>query len=175
MHEHHTERRLPLCNVTLRDARPADVAVLFAFECDPAWGALAMVKPRSRQAFEAVWEKILQNRAAGAMVPGVVQKVIVADDELCGTIGCRLADGLHMVGYGLGRAHWGRGIASRALALLLADPEVLGVRPLHARVAANNTASIRVLEKNGFVIQGTHASPETERNLACDEVRMLLV
>jgi hypothetical protein len=76
MQDHHSERSVPPSAVRLRDARPADVATLFAFECDPAWGAMAMVKPRSREAFEAVWEKILQNRAAGVVVRGVVQKVI---------------------------------------------------------------------------------------------------
>lgn len=178
MQDHRSERPVPSSTVLLRDPRPADVAVLFAFECDPgppSWCAVAMVKPRSRETFEAVWEKILRDRAAGIVVRGVVQKVIETENgEVCGTIGSRLSDGKHMVGYGLGRAHWGKGIASRAVTLLLAEPELEGVRPLHARVAASNAASIRVLEKNGFVIAGREPSPETERNLACEEVRMVL-
>ena len=86
---------------------------LFAFESDPAWCAMAMVKPRSAAVFDAVWAKIFKDRAAG--VTGLVPKVILADGEVCGTIGCWPLDGRHDVGYGLGLAYWGRGIASRAL------------------------------------------------------------
>jgi len=162
----------------LRDVQPSDVATLFAFECDPAWCAVAMVKPRSKATFEAVWEKIFQDRAGGVGGVGVVQKVILADAgqgwEVCGSIGCRMLDGRCTVGYGLGRAHWGRGIASRAVTLLLAEGWA-PLRPLHATAAAANTASIRVLTKNGFVMAERRAAPETERFLACDVVSMVLV
>ncbi|MBX3358583.1 MAG: GNAT family N-acetyltransferase [Phycisphaeraceae bacterium] len=178
----HVRQPAPRCIVTLRDAQPEDVATLFAFESDPAWCAMAMVKPRTREAFDAIWEKIFHDRAAGAG-PDLFRKVILADEGdgrggvLCGSIGCHLRDGHRQVGYGLGRAHWGRGIATRALALLLAEAESEGVslRPLHATAAATNTASIRVLTGNGFVITGTRSSPETDRYLACDEVSLVLV
>ena len=93
--------------VTLRDVRPADVPTLFAFESDPAWRAMAMVKPRSAAAFEAVGAGIFEGWAAGRTE--VVQKAILADGAVCGTIGCHLLDGRWTVGYGLGRAFWGRG------------------------------------------------------------------
>ena len=44
------------------------------------------------------------------------------------------------------RPWWGRGVATRALALLVDE---VSVRP-HAYVAAHNVGSIRVLEKCGF-------------------------
>jgi len=143
--------------------------MLFAFESDPAWCAMAMVKPRSAATFDAVWAKIIQGHADG--VKDVVQKVILADGEVCGTIGCRMIDSRSTVGYGLGRAYWGRGIASRAVALLLAD---VPQRPLYATAAATNTASIRVLLKNGFVLKEKRTVPETERCLARDEVCLVL-
>ena len=52
-----------------------------------------------------------------------------------------------LVGYWIGREYWGRGVASRALALFLMEVDE---RPLHAHVAAHNAGSIRVLEKCGF-------------------------
>ncbi len=59
------------------------------------------------------------------------------------------------VGYWLGRAYWGRGIATaavRALTVqLLARPEF---DRLHATVFAWNPASARVLEKAGYVLEG---------------------
>ena len=59
------------------------------------------------------------------------------------------------VGYWLGRAFWGRGIATasvRALtAGILSKPRF---NRLHATVFAGNTASARVLEKAGYLLEG---------------------
>jgi RimJ/RimL family protein N-acetyltransferase len=155
--------------VTLRMPRPADLPILYSFECDPAWTAMAMAKPRTAAAFEAAWAQIFRDWAAGRT--DVVQKIILADGEVCGTIGCRLLAGRHVIGYGLGRAYWGRGIASRALGHLLAE---LPMRPLYATAAASNAASIRVLAKHGFVIAERRTAPETERSPAREEVVLML-
>ena len=85
----------------------------------------------------------------------------IAGDEgrgaLIGVIGIKPgADGVREVGYWLGRAHWGRGIASRAVGELVARLRADGpphAGPLHAIVAHGNDASMRVLEKAGFVRQ----------------------
>lgn len=158
-----------LNQVTLRAAQPSDVPLLFAFESDPAWCAMAMVKPRSAEVFRATWEKIFQDWAAGLME--VVQRTILVDGDVCGTIGRRLLGGQWTVGYGLGRAYWGRGIASRALGLLLAES---ALRPLYATVAATNAASICVLQKHGFAITQTRKADETERCLPREEVIFVL-
>ncbi|MCB9851670.1 MAG: GNAT family N-acetyltransferase [Phycisphaerales bacterium] len=156
-------------DVILRDAQPADVPILFAFENDPAWREMAMVKHRSAAVFHAAWAKIFQGWAAGAT--DVVQKVILADGETCGTIGCHLQGGRHIVGYGLGQSYWGRGIASRALELFL--PEV-PQRPLYATAAATNIASIRVLTKHGFTIVEARSVLESARCLPRDELTLML-
>jgi RimJ/RimL family protein N-acetyltransferase len=80
-------------------------------------------------------------------------------------------DGQDAVGYWIAREHWGRGIATRALGLLL---EEVAIRPLHARAARTNAASIRVLERCGFRVTGYEHSPETERYPACEEAVLLL-
>lgn len=51
------------------------------------------------------------------------------------------------VGYWIGREHWGKGVATAALASFLT---LLEERPLFAHVAEHNVGSIRVLEKCGF-------------------------
>jgi RimJ/RimL family protein N-acetyltransferase len=165
--------------IELRDVVVADHDALFAFQCDPAGAAMAMVKPRSREAFDAMWARFGEQVARGE--PGLVAKAILADGVLCGSIGCFVSGGEPSadelserelsVGYGIGRAWWGRGIASRALALLL---EQSATRPIFARAAASNVASRRVLEKNGFVAVSSQWSPETERYLACEEVKFVL-
>ncbi len=70
---------------------------------------------------------------------------------------CWEDDGRRLVGYWIGREFWGRGLATQALAELL---DVVDARPLHAYVAKNNVASIRVLEKCGFVKVGEHAGDD---------------
>ncbi|MBN2195067.1 MAG: GNAT family N-acetyltransferase [Polyangiaceae bacterium] len=55
------------------------------------------------------------------------------------------------IGYWIGRAYWGRGIATRAvMALCEVARTELGLRTLSAWSLEKNTASIRVLEKCGF-------------------------
>lgn len=198
------------------------MGTLYAFESDPAWQALAMVKPRTDVAFHAVWAGLFiawaaaRARGQGLETTGVLQWSILVNGILCGAIGCRLLSaggkvvpmgmgagvGVGVgepaprwtIGYGLGRAHWGKGIASEALALVL--PEVrrmlpgagagaggagVGARagagaavPLYATAAASNAASIRVLEKHGFTIHERRSAPESEWCLAREEVTLRL-
>ncbi|MDJ0787575.1 MAG: GNAT family protein [Myxococcota bacterium] len=84
---------------------------------------------------------------------------IEIDGEACGSIGIEPLDDLHRrsaeIGYWLGRAHWGRGIATRALARvtrLVFDSTDL-VR-LQATVLDWNPASCRVAEKCGYEREG---------------------
>ena len=59
------------------------------------------------------------------------------------------------LGYWLGEKHWGKGIASIVVAKLkeIAFSEY-EVKRLYGPVAGGNDASMRVLEKNGFVLEG---------------------
>jgi RimJ/RimL family protein N-acetyltransferase len=79
---------------------------------------------------------------------------------VAGNIVCFPREGKREVGYWLGQAYWGRGIATAALAALLRE---VTERPLYARVARTNVGSIRVLEKCGFTTIGseTHADEAT--------------
>jgi RimJ/RimL family protein N-acetyltransferase len=58
-------------------------------------------------------------------------------------------EGHREVTYWIGREDWGRGIATRALQEFLL---LEATRPLYARPASDNAASIRVLTKCGFLI-----------------------
>lgn len=155
--------------ITLRPHIAADVPILFGFEQDPAWGATSMTKPRDEATFRAAWARVLSE--------GLHQRAILADGVLCGSVGCLWSasptgsGGRWMLGYGLGREFWGRGIASRAVGLLLLEVEQ---RPLYATAAASNIASIRVLEKHGFVLTARRTAAETARCLAREEVEMVL-
>ena len=59
------------------------------------------------------------------------------------------------LGYVLNRAHWGRGIGTEAVALMCGFAfETLKLHRLSARVIRENIPSARVLEKNGFLLEG---------------------
>jgi ribosomal-protein-alanine N-acetyltransferase len=59
------------------------------------------------------------------------------------------------VGYWLGEDCWGRGIVTEALGLFTEHAfSELGLLRLFALPFATNTASIRVLEKSGYVLEG---------------------
>lgn len=54
------------------------------------------------------------------------------------------------IGYRVGKAYTGKGIASKALKLLLEVAPQLGMRQISAKTTTNNIASQKILEKNGF-------------------------
>ncbi len=132
----------------LREVVEGDLPAFHDYECDPEAAAMAAFASRDRDAFMAHWAKTLANDSALTMT-------IVSDGEVAGNIGCWEADGHRFVGYWIGRRFWGRGLATQALAELVGMVEA---RPLHAHVVASNVASIRVLEKNGFVEVGRHTA-----------------
>lgn len=129
-------------DVRLREVADTDVPVFFEQQNDPVASEMAAFPRRERAAHEAHWAKIRSD-------PDLCARTILEGDEVAGNIGSFERDGLRQVGYWLGRAFWGRGIATRALALFLA--EVHTARPLYAYVVKHNVGSIRVLQKNGFV------------------------
>jgi RimJ/RimL family protein N-acetyltransferase len=136
-------------NVALRDVTDDDLPILFEHQLDPEASRMAAFAPRDREAFMAHWAKILPDRS-------VLVRTIVVDGQVAGNIVSFDRLGEREVGYWIGRDHWGKGIATAALAeFLLLDAN----RPLYARVARQNVPSIRVLEKCGFTIAEDGSAP----------------
>ena len=80
---------------------------------------------------------------------------VIVDDEIVACVSWwPEGDGDVEVGYWVGKDYWGKGLASRALAMLLELPEIPKNKRLVAKVLEGNTASERVLLKNGFVFTG---------------------
>ena len=139
-------------DITLRDVQDADEPIFFAQQNDPDAGRMAAFPIRDRAAHAAPWVKV---RAT----PGAIVRTILCGGAVAGNVLSYERDGRRLVGYWIGRDFWGRGIASRALALFL---DVERTRPLDAFVAKHNAGSIRVLEKNGFVRIGEDIIPAEE-------------
>lgn len=156
-------------DVRLRPVVRDDLPRLYELQGDPDSCAMAGVRPRSWESFVAVWDKSFAD-------PNVVARAILADGALAGSIACfRMAEGagagLDSVGYWIARDHWGRGVASRALALFVAE---VPRRPLHAQVAAENAASLKVLARAGFTETGRRHDPGSDRYVAGEVVELTL-
>lgn len=85
---------------------------------------------------------------------------IELNGEASGGIGVHPGEGVERhsaeLGYWLGRAYWNEGIASAAVAALVPHAmHELRLYRLQARVFADNPASMRVLQKCGFVHEAT--------------------
>jgi RimJ/RimL family protein N-acetyltransferase len=104
---------------------------------------MAAFTPENQTDHQAFLDRMARNRAA----MGVTNRVIVADGDIVGTIASFHVDDQAEVTYWVERAHWGKGIASAALRLLVAE---VAERPLYGRAASDNAGSLRVLEKVGF-------------------------
>ncbi len=83
---------------------------------------------------------------------------ITAPEGAVGSVGLIAFEDIHRcgaeIGYWLGEAYWGRGIATAALVVLSEWAfSRLGLARLQAGVIEGNTASTRVLEKAGYTLE----------------------
>jgi RimJ/RimL family protein N-acetyltransferase len=132
----------------LREVRDEDLAVLFEQWTDPVavqMAAFSTPDHMDRDAFERRWVRLRADAT-------VLNRAIVVDGDVAGTIGSWGDADERELTYWIGRSYWGRGIATAALGMFLA---VDRCRPMQARVAHDNVASRRVLEKCGFRVVGT--------------------
>ena len=131
--------------VTLRDATAKDVPAFYRMHADPEANKAGDFKPRSKPDFYKHWRKVLGNRLC-------LKKALLADGKVAGYVVSFYRTGTgkpkkREIGYWIAREHWGRGLATEGLRLLL---EVHRTRPLYARVAKMNPASLKVALKCGF-------------------------
>lgn len=142
------ENNLSIQNLILREVVDDDLPLFFDFQLDPDANYMAAFtarNPADREAFTTHWNKIL-------VLPTSINRTIVCDGQVVGSVASYEESGKPEVTYWIGRAHWGKGIATRALTTFLA--QVNATRPIYARVAKDNLGSRRVLEKCGFQVIG---------------------
>ena len=94
--------------------------------------------------------------------------------EAAGSVGLRLDTDIFSrtaeIGYWLGEAHWGKGIVTEAVrAISRYAFERFDLARIEAGVFERNPASMRVLEKNGFTLEGRLRQRVTKDGVTMDE------
>lgn len=138
-----TDKKPMTERVLLREVVESDLPLFFLQQLDPIANQMAAFtdkNPSDRPSFERHWLRLRNDE-------DITIKTILFEGEVAGYIVCHDWNGPPEIGYWSGRAYWGKGIVSTALAQLL---QLVTDRPLFAHAAKDNLASIRVLEKNGF-------------------------
>jgi len=153
--------------ITLREMIDDDLPIIFAFEQEPEanWMAAFTAKdPADYAAFLAHWAKVRAD-------PGVTLRTILVDGRVAGSVVCHAWFGDPEISYWIGQAFWGKGVATQALTEFL---KIVTLRPLFGRAVKDNIASIRVLEKCGFVQYGEGRGFANVRQAEVEEVILIL-
>jgi RimJ/RimL family protein N-acetyltransferase len=153
--------------IALRPIEDADLDALFDQMRDPEavqMAAFTAEDPDDRDAFDDHMARVRSS-------PGITLRAVTRDGRLVGHIASFPFGDQTEVAYWIDRPAWGCRIASQALQLLLA---LETARPVHARAASDNIASLRVLQKAGFKIIGTESSFAPARNGVIEETILRL-
>jgi RimJ/RimL family protein N-acetyltransferase len=128
---------------SLREVREEDLPIFYEHQREPEGIEMSAVASRDWDSFMAHWhgEKVFGN-------PRARTKTVLAGGEVVGNVVSWEEGDRRFLGYWFGKAHWGKGFATAAVAAFLAEHET--ARPLFAFVASRNIGSRRVLEKCGF-------------------------
>ncbi len=154
-------------DIQLRPVEHDDLPLFFKFQLDPdanQMAAFTAKDPRDREAFDQHWEKTLNSAT-------VHIRTILVEGVIAGSVLSYVMEDTPEVSYWIGKPFWGRGIATEALKQFL---EIQTERPMYARVACDNTASVRVLEKCGFTVDRTDSGYANARGREIDEYVMVL-
>ena len=153
--------------VRVRDVRDEDLPTFFGQQLDAEANRMAAFTPEDpadREAFAARWEGILRTE-------DISKRTVLVDGRVAGHVMSFDQDGRREVTYWLGKAYWGRGIATAALRVFLRHE---GERPIYARAAKDNAGSIGVLRKCGFEIRGEGRGFSNARGREVEEFVLVL-
>lgn len=157
----------PRDDVLLRDVTEDDLPAFFGQQLDPdanRMAAFTVEDPADREAFDARWVRILEDET-------ITKKAVLFGGRIVGSVLSFEQSGETEVTYWIGKEHWGKGLATGALSRLL-EHEV--VRPLYARAAKDNVASLHVLQKCGFTICGEDKGFSNARGEEVEEFVLIL-
>jgi RimJ/RimL family protein N-acetyltransferase len=154
-------------SITLREVLDSNLPIFFEQQLDPDanyMAAFTSKDPTDREAFDKHWARIRANKT-------VAIQTILYRGQVAGSVLKYEDEGHPEVSYWLGKEFWGKGIATAALRAFL---EIVQERPMYARSASDNAASIRVLEKCGFAISGKGKGFANARGQEIEEYVLIL-
>ncbi|HWE41140.1 MAG TPA: GNAT family protein, partial [Gemmatimonadaceae bacterium] len=113
-------------------------------------------------------------RNVGVAPPTAFAILEPGSDEPVGGVGLMLQEDVHRIaaeiGYWLGVAAWGRGLATGAVRAATAYAfDTLGLERVFAVANTRNTGSARVLEKCGYVREGTMRRAAIKEGVVLDQ------
>ena len=159
--------------VTLRGLCEDDADALFALHSDPRamrYWSFAPWTDRS-QVHDYLARGIAARDPERMLCWAIAQ---AGDDTLAGTatlFDINREQGRAEIGYALHPSHWGRGLATEALGLVLGHAfDTLDLRRVEADIDPRNTASCRLVERHGFVREGLLRERWHVGGEACDSV-----
>lgn len=132
----------------LRQSTAADLEVFFLNQTDDEANFMAAFTPKDpsdRDAYISKWTELLTRDS-------VHMQSIVLNDEVVGCVVKFEIGGDAEITYAIRKDLWGKGLTRKALAEFL---QLEHGRPIFGRVAFDNMASQKILEKNNFQRIGT--------------------
>jgi RimJ/RimL family protein N-acetyltransferase len=153
--------------IGLRAVRDDDLDAIYDQMRDPVavrMAAFTAEDPDDRVAFDAHFVRLRTD-------PEILMFAVTMDGELVGTAAAFPVGDDTEITYWLDRAWWGRGIATRAVELLV---DLVPLRPITARAASDNAGSLAVLRKVGFRPVGKEVAYATGRGEEFEETVLRL-
>ena len=155
-------------DVFIEKLHVTDEEDLFKFELENRNFFEEMVPTRgdeyyNREVFKKRHHSLLEEQVNGGSYFYLIKD---KDSSILGRINLVDIDESHKIGhlgYRVGQAHTGKGIANKALKILIETVTDEDIKQIKAKTTTNNIASQRILEKNGFERIAT-SSEEFEMN-----------
>ncbi|MFJ8530987.1 GNAT family N-acetyltransferase [Bacillus sp. NPDC094106] len=154
-----------MSRIMLRNVIEDDLPIFFKHQQDREANYMAAFTGKDSNEWDSFlthWNKILTNE-------GIIKQTIIFGDIVVGHVLCFEQFDELEVSYWIGKKYWGKGIATKALCEFLKQ---ISIRPLYARAAKDNSGSLKVLEKCGFVITGEDSGFSNAR---CEEVEEFIL
>ncbi|QDQ28933.1 GNAT family N-acetyltransferase [Chitinimonas arctica] len=151
---------LTTARLVLRELKPADTDAIFAIHRDTdamRWFGADPITERAQA--QRMIEMFAESRKAA--LPGIRWAIVRnGDGQLLGSCGLFRWNKVYrncLLGYELGRPHWGQGLMSEALrGILRYGFDQMQLNRIQAEIHPDNTASQLLVERLGFQREGRH-------------------
>jgi len=147
---------------SMRKSIESDLEVFFLNQADPEanhMAAFTSKDPYDKNAYISKWQRLISDDT-------INMQTIVLGEQAIGCVVKFMMEGEAEITYAIGKEYWGKGLTTNAVKQFL---EIESTRPINGRVAYDNIASQRILEKAGFSRIGKETSFANARGKEIDE------